>query len=144
MARWFPCALAKITTRFMKSLHFLNIIFAWLRGGKSTGLDDFFFFNISRLKSLNLVLMPGAKLDGYRGTWAGCFNSCKCFNDFTIKRSKRVQCFSYPGELQYWFVFAMSESYWNFNFIEQIPSSHWSFTIYEKQVPNTRPVGKEI
>ena len=90
----------------MKSLHFLNIIFAWLRGGKSTGLDDFFFFfNISRLKSLNLVLMPGAKLDGYRGTWAGCFN------DFTIKRSKRVQCFSYPGELQYWFVFAMGESY---------------------------------
>ena len=98
----------------------------------------FFFFNISRLKSLNLVLMPGAKLDGYRGTWAGCFN------DFTIKRSKRVQCFSYPGELQYWSVFAMGESYWNFNFIEQIPSSHWSFTIYEKQVPNTRPVGKEI
>ena len=121
----------------------ITAITAWLRGRKSTGIDEF-FFDISPLKSLNLVLMPGAKLDGYRGTWAGCFSSCKCFNGFTIKSSKRVQYFSYLGELQYWLVFAMGESYWNFNFIEQVPSFEWSFTIYEKQVPNTRPVGKEI
>ena len=30
------------------------------------------FFNISTLKSLNLVLIPGAKLNGHQGTWAGC------------------------------------------------------------------------
>ena len=40
----------------MKCLHFLNIIFAY----------------IAPLKSLNLVLNPGAKLDGHRGTWTGC------------------------------------------------------------------------
>ena len=139
MARWFPCTLAKIATRFMKSLQSLLGSAAENQQGSMN-----FFFDISPLKSLNLVLMPGAKLDGYRGTWAGCFSSCKCFNGFTIKSSKRVQYFSYLGELQYWFVFAMGESYWNFNFIEQVPSFKWSFTIYEKQVPNTRPVGKEI
>ena len=139
MARWFPCTLAKIATRFMKSLQSLLGSAAENQQGSMN-----FFFYISPLKSLNLVLMPGAKLDGYRGTWAGCFSSCKCFNGFTIKSSKRVQYFSYLGELQYWFVFAMGESYWNFNFIEQVPSFEWSFTIYEKQVPNTRPVGKEI
>ena len=139
MARWFPCTLAKIATRFMKSLQSLLGSAAENQQGSMN-----FFFDISPLKSLNLVLMPGAKLDGYRGTWAGCFSSCKCFNGFTIKSSKRVQYFSYLGELQYWFVFAMGESYWNFNFIEQVPSFDWSFTIYEKQVPNTRPVGKEI
>ena len=137
--RWFPCTLAKIATRFMKSLQSLLGSAAENQQGSMN-----FFFDISPLKSLNLVLMPGAKLDGYRGTWAGCFSSCKCFNGFTIKSSKRVQYFSYLGELQYWFVFAMGESYWNFNFIEQVPSFEWSFTIYEKQVPNTRPVGKEI
>ena len=139
MARWFPCTLAKIATRFMKSLQSLLGSAAENQQGSMN-----FFFDISPLKSLNLVLMPGAKLDGYRGTWAGCFSSCKCFNGFTIKSSNRVQYFSYLGELQYWFVFAMGESYWNFNFIEQVPSFEWSFTIYEKQVPNTRPVGKEI
>ena len=139
MARWFPCTLAKIATRFMKSLQSLLGSAAENQQGSMN-----FFFDISPLKSLNLVLMPGAKLDGYRGTWAGCFSSCKCFNGFTIKSSKRVQYFSYLGELQYWLVFAMGESYWNFNFIEQVPSFEWSFTIYEKQVPNTRPVGKEI
>ena len=50
----------------MESLHFLNITFAYLPSGKSTQLF------ISPLKSLNLVLMPGAKLDGHRDTWTGC------------------------------------------------------------------------
>ena len=30
------------------------------------------FFNISLLKSLNLILILGAKSDGHRGTWIGC------------------------------------------------------------------------
>ena len=30
------------------------------------------FFYISPLRSLNLVLIPDAKLDGHRGTWTGC------------------------------------------------------------------------
>ena len=33
---------------------------------------NLFFFNISTLKSLNLVLISGAKLNGHKGTWAGC------------------------------------------------------------------------
>ena len=31
-----------------------------------------FFFYISPLKFLDLVLIPGVKLDGHRGTWTGC------------------------------------------------------------------------
>ena len=36
------------------------------------------FFYIALLKSLNLVLIPGAKLYGHRGTWTECcvINSC--------------------------------------------------------------------
>ena len=34
----------------------------------------FFFIYIFLLKSLNLVLNPGAKLNGHRGTWTGCVN----------------------------------------------------------------------
>ena len=76
--RWWDASLAfwilaKVTTRFIKSLHFLNIIFAKLPGGKSTGPSEFNFFCISLLKSLNLALIPGAKLDAHRGTWTGCF-----------------------------------------------------------------------
>ena len=56
----------------MESLHFLNIIFASLLSGKSAGLDNFNCFYNSSLKSLNLILVLGAKLDGYRGTWTGC------------------------------------------------------------------------
>ena len=52
-------------------LHFLNITFAKLPSGESIYPGEFSFFYISPLKSLNLVLIPGAKLDGQRGTWAG-------------------------------------------------------------------------
>ena len=38
----------------------------------STGLDEFNFFHITPLKSLNLVLIPVAKLDGHRGSWTVC------------------------------------------------------------------------
>ena len=62
---------------FMKSLESLSIIFAQLPGGKSTGPGEFNFFNISPLKSLNLVLIPGVKLDGHRGTWTGCINNLR-------------------------------------------------------------------
>ena len=31
------------------------------------------YFFLDSLESLNLVLIPGAKLDGHRGTWTGCF-----------------------------------------------------------------------
>ena len=49
-----------------------NIIFAQLFDEKSTGTSKFSFIYISRLKSLNLVLIPGAKLEGHRSTWTGC------------------------------------------------------------------------
>ena len=32
----------------------------------------FFFFCISKVKYLNLLLIPGAKLNDHRGTWTGC------------------------------------------------------------------------
>ena len=75
--RWWDASLAfwilaKVTTRFIKSLHFLNIIFAKLPGRKLTGPGEFIFFYISPLKSLNLALIPGAKFDAHRGTWTGC------------------------------------------------------------------------
>ena len=71
--RCFSCLwiLVKVTKRFMESLHFLNITFAKLHSGESIYPGEFNFFYISPLKSLNLVLIPGAKLDGQRGTWAG-------------------------------------------------------------------------
>ena len=43
-----------------------------LPGRKSTFPSEFNFSYISPLNSLNLVLIPGAKLDGHRGTWTGC------------------------------------------------------------------------
>ena len=46
--------------------------FAKLPCGKSADPSEFIFFYISPLKSLNLVLSPGAKSGGHRGTWAGC------------------------------------------------------------------------
>ena len=58
----------------MESLHFLNITFAELPSGESTNPGEFNFFYISPLKSLNLVLIPGADLDGHRGAWTGCIS----------------------------------------------------------------------
>ena len=55
----------------MESLHFLNTIFAKLPSENSTGPGEFNFFYISPLRSLNFVLIPGAKLGGHRGTWTG-------------------------------------------------------------------------
>ena len=71
--RCFSCLwiLVKVTKRFMESLHFLNITFAKLPSGESIYPGEFNFFYVSPLKSLNLVLIPGANLDGQRGTWAG-------------------------------------------------------------------------
>ena len=54
----------------MESLHLLSIAFAYLPVRKLTGLGDFFY--IYQIKSLNLVLIPGAKLDGHQGTWTWC------------------------------------------------------------------------
>ena len=64
--------MAKVATRFMGPLHFLKKTFAELPSGKSTNPGEFNFFNVSPLKSLNLVLILGADLDGHWGTWTGC------------------------------------------------------------------------
>ena len=69
--------LAEVTTRFIKSLHFLNIIFAKLPEENQLAPVNLIFFYISSLKSLNLALIPGAKLDAYRCTWTGCSNQTK-------------------------------------------------------------------
>ena len=64
--------MAKVTTLFIKSPYFLNIIFAKFPDEKSTGPCELNFFYISPLKSLNLALIPGVKLDAHGGTWTGC------------------------------------------------------------------------
>ena len=65
----------------MELLHFQNIIFAQLPGEKSTDPGEFNFFYISPLKSLDLVLILGEKLDDHRGTWMGCitYSFTYCF-----------------------------------------------------------------
>ena len=68
--------LAKVTTRFMESLHFLNTIFSKLAQIFSE-LNFFYFFYIFyiyALKSLNLVLILDARFNDRRPTWTGCFN----------------------------------------------------------------------
>ena len=52
-------------------------IFAQLLSGKLTDHGEFNFSYISPLNSFNLVLIPGAKLDGHRGTyfWLALFRS---------------------------------------------------------------------
>ena len=40
---------------------------------KMTWPQWIYFFYISPLKSLNLALIPGTKLDGHRGTWRECY-----------------------------------------------------------------------
>ena len=65
--------LATVTTCFIESLDILNTIFlSSLISNPLDQVDFMFFFYISPLKSLNLVLIPGAKLDGHWGTWTGC------------------------------------------------------------------------
>ena len=46
-----------------------------------------YFFCISPLKSLNLVLIPGAKLDGHWGTWTGCLTE---INESSTIAKKRI------------------------------------------------------
>ena len=84
--------MAKVTTRFIKSLHFLNLIFAEVPGGESTGPGEFNFFQISPLISLNLALIPGAKLDAHRGTWTGCTKSSLEFGETSQRILKKEKC----------------------------------------------------
>ena len=58
----------------MESLSSLNIIFAKLPGGKPTGPGGFHFFMYFPAEILEFSFNPGAKLDGYQVTWAGCKN----------------------------------------------------------------------
>ena len=55
----------------MEFQHFLNKPLAQIPSGKLTDRSEFNFGYISPLKSLNLVLIPGAKLDDRPGTWTG-------------------------------------------------------------------------
>ena len=62
-----------------------------------------YFFCVTPLKSLNLVLIPDAKLDGYRGSLTGCFYIISHFHgllSLTVSlqiqvstTSKRHMCF---------------------------------------------------
>ena len=63
--------LVKVTIHFVEFLYFLNIIGNGNDlGEKPTVLGQFKFAYISLLNSLNLVLIPDAKLDGHRGIFS--------------------------------------------------------------------------
>ena len=75
MVRCFPCALdfgQSNNTFYGISTFFKHNFLSQFSGGKSTESGEFKFFYISSLKPLNLVLIPGEKLDGHRGTWTAC------------------------------------------------------------------------
>ena len=58
-----------------------------------------YFFQISRLKSLNEVLIPGEKLDGHRGTWAAekkYLLQQKSAPQWQIYRGEEIPEFFYP------------------------------------------------
>ena len=98
----------------MKYLYFLNIadnendlgkylkIFTQLLGGKSTVPGEFVFLYFP-LNSLNLILIPGAKLDSLLGTWTGCMENCcrsLCDHDILIKK---LEHYSVRGITIDWF-----------------------------------------
>ena len=58
----------------LQNLCILNIFFSQLPGGKSTDPGEFNCFYISLVKSLNIILIPGAKLNCHLAIWTG---SCK-------------------------------------------------------------------
>ena len=65
----------------MESLHLLSIVLLTSPVENQLALVIFFFFYISPLKSFNQVLIPGAKLDGHRGTWTGCLSARHAMQD---------------------------------------------------------------
>ena len=71
----------------MEALHFLNIMgngnnlgeysenFCLAPRWENNCPTEILFFNISPLNSLNLVLVPGAKSNGHRGSWTACVSA---------------------------------------------------------------------
>ena len=79
-----------VATGFMESLHFLNITFSQLPGGKSIGPGGFSCFYISLVKSLYIILIPGAKLDRHRGTSTWFIaNNVKTEEELMVKAQKQ-------------------------------------------------------
>ena len=70
MVRYFAYTpdFGQLATFLMDSLHYN---FCLAPGGKSTRPGEFHFFYIFSLKSLNLLLIPGTKLDSHQSTWTG-------------------------------------------------------------------------
>ena len=57
-----------------------------------TPVNLFFYIYISPLKSVIFVLIPGAKLDGHRGTWTGCkYQGGKTIYKFISEMLEEVQ-----------------------------------------------------
>ena len=77
MVRCFPWALdfGQSNNTFYGISTFFEYSFYLANGGKSTDQTELSFSYISPLKSLNLILIPGAKLDGHGCTWTGCLLS---------------------------------------------------------------------
>ena len=84
MVRCFPGALGfgQNNNTFYRNSAFFKHNFCLAPRWKINWPRWIFFFYISPLKSLNLVLIPGAKLDGYWGTCTGCMSS-KDFKSWT-------------------------------------------------------------
>ena len=87
MVRCFPCDLefGQSKNMFYGISTFLNMTFAELPGGKSADPGEYNCFYISPLKSLNLVFIPSATLDDYRGIWTGCTGNFERFQYFELE-----------------------------------------------------------
>ena len=92
--------LAKVAIRFMESLHFLNIIFVQLPGGKSSDPNEFIFFSDFPAEIFEFSFVTGCNIRWPLGTWAGC---CKHYTFLfkiyktSVKESKRLSVIDLNG-----------------------------------------------
>ena len=91
LRRCFPCALdsGHSSNTFQRISAFFEHNFCLAPLGKSKLTRLIYFFHISLLNSLNLVLIPGTEFDGHRGTWTGCIRTCYGSNEVKLQIESR-------------------------------------------------------
>ena len=100
LRRCFPCALdsGHSSNTFQRISAFFEHNFCLAPLGKSKLTRLIYFFHISLLNSLNLVLIPGTEFDGHRGTWTGCSRTCYDSNELKLQIESRNKQKEYPLE----------------------------------------------
>ena len=100
LRRCFPCALdsGHSSNTFQRISAFFEHNFCLAPLGKSKLTRLIYFFHISLLNSLNLVLILGTEFDGHRGTWTGCIRTCYGSNEVKLQIESRNKQKEYPLE----------------------------------------------